>query len=504
MSLPVKHIVIVGGGTAGWMAAAALARVLVGDFSIRLVESDDIGTVGVGESTIPHIRQFNQALELDENDFVRQTQATFKLGIQFVDWARPGDAYVHSFGVLGRPRALLPFHQHWLKAHLAGRAPDLAPYCLNTLAALRGRFMRPADLGPDSPLSSIAYAYQFDAGLYARHLRSVAERRGVRRTEGIVRETVLRPQDGFIEAVVLASGERIPGDLFIDASGFRALLIEQALHAGYEDWSRWLPCDRALAVPSASAGPPTPYTRATAREAGWQWRIPLQHRIGNGYVYSSAHVSDEAAAQTLLGSLDGAPLADPKPLRFVTGRRRKAWVRNCVAVGLAAGFMEPLEATSIHLVQSAITQLISFFPDRGFDPALIERFNQKSEVEWQRVRDFLILHYHATERTDTAFWNDCRTMEVPGRLREYMELFRGSGRFYRENEELFGEISWVQVMLGQRITPRSYHPLVDLIGDAQLDEFLRNVRHIIERCTDAMPSHEQFIARYCPAAPPPA
>jgi tryptophan halogenase len=496
---PVKHIVIVGGGTAGWMTAAAMAKVLVGDFSIRLVESDQIGTVGVGEATIPPIRQFNQSLEIDENEFVRQTQATFKLGIQFVNWGRLGDSYLHSFGVLGRERGLLPFHQYWLKAHLAGKVSDIAPYCLNSAAALRGKFMRPADLGAESPLSSIAYAYQFDAGLYARYLRDFAERRGVRRTEGTVKETVLRSADGFIEAVVLNSGEKISGDLFIDCSGFRGLLIEQALHTGYEDWTRWLPCDRALAVPCASAGPPSPYTRSTGREAGWQWRIPLQHRIGNGYVYSSAHISDDEASNTLLRNLDGPALGEPRPLRFVTGKRSKIWNRNCVAIGLAAGFMEPLESTSIHLIQSAVTQLLSFFPDQGFDPVLIGRFNQKAALEWERIRDFLILHYHATERSDTAFWNDCRTMSVPPRLLEYMDLFRDSGRFYRENEELFAQISWVQVMLGQRITPRSYHPLVDLISDSDLDDFIGNVRRVVERCVDAMPPHEKFIARYCEA-----
>ena len=499
---PVRHIVIVGGGTAGWMTAAAMAKVLVGDYTIRLVESDEIGTVGVGEATIPQIRQFNQSLGIDENEFVRRTQGTFKLGIQFVNWGRRGDSYIHSFGALGRDRALLPFHHYWLKSHLAGKVSDIAPYCLNSVAALNGKFMRPANLGPESPLSSIAYAYQFDAVLYARYLRDFAEQRGVRRTEGLVKETVLRPTDGFIEAIVLASGERISGDLFIDCSGFRGLLIEQALQAGYESWARWLPCDRALAVPCATAGPPTPYTRSTAREAGWQWRIPLQHRIGNGYVYSSAHITDEAASNTLLCNLDGPALADPRPLRFVTGKRKKFWVRNCVAIGLAAGFMEPLESTSIHLIQSAITLLLSFFPDQGFDPVLIERFNQKSTFEWERVRDFLVLHYHATERTDTAFWNDCRSMSVPTRLVEYMELFRGSGRFYRENEELFTHISWIQVMLGQRVTPRSYHPLVDLIEDAELDQFIENVRHIIARCAEAMPPHEKFIARYCAADPP--
>lgn len=499
---PVKHIVIVGGGTAGWMTAAALAKVVVGDFSIRLVESEDIGTVGVGESSIPPIRQLNRSLELDEDDFVRQTQATFKLGIHFESWGRCGDSYLHSFGVLGRDRALLPFHQYWLKAHLAGKVSDIGPYCLNTVAALRGKFMRPAALGPDSPLSTLTYAYQFDAGLYARYLRTFAERRGVRRTEGKVRQVVLRAEDGFIEAIVLESGERISGELFIDASGFRGLLIEQALHAGYESWSHWLPCDRALAVPCASKGPPTPYTRATAREAGWQWRIPLQHRIGNGYVYSSAHISDDAACDTLLEHLDGPALAEPWQLRFVTGRRRKAWVRNCVAIGLAAGFIEPLESTGIHLIQSAVTQLLSFFPDQGFDPVLIERFNQKSMVQWQHIRDFLILHYHATERSDTAFWNDCCRMSIPDTLRDYIELFRSSGRFYREDEELFAQTSWVQVLLGQRITPRSYHPLVDLISDAELDQFLGNIRHIIDRCAEAMPPHEQVIARCCVAPSP--
>jgi tryptophan halogenase len=499
---PVKSIVIVGGGTAGWMTAAAMAKVLADSHVIRLVESDEIGTVGVGEATIPQIRQFNQSLEFDEDDFVRQTQATFKLGIQFVDWGRLGDRYIHSFGVLGRTRGLLPFHQYWLKGLLAGKVSDIVPYCLNSVAALQGKFMRPADLGPESPLSNIAYAFQFDAALYARYLRRYAEQRRVQRTEGKVKQTVLRSTDGFIEAIVLESGERIAGDLFVDCSGFRGLLIEQALHTGYEPWNHWLPCDRALAVPCASAGAPTPYTRSTAREAGWQWRIPLQHRIGNGYVYSSAHLSDDEAATTLLNHLDGKALGDPRLLKFVTGRRKKTWNKNCVAIGLAGGFMEPLESTSIHLIQSTITQLLSFFPDQGFDQVLIDRFNQKSTLEWERVRDFLILHYHATERSDTDFWSYCRTMSVPQQLLDYMELFRQGGRFYRENDELFAQISWVQVMLGQRVTPRSYHPLVDLLRDAELDEFLANVQHVIARCADAMPPHEKFIATHCAAQSP--
>jgi tryptophan halogenase len=499
---PVKTIVIVGGGTAGWMSAAAMAKMLVGNYNIHLVESDEIGSVGVGEATIPPIREFNRTLELDEDDFVRQTQGTFKLGIQFVNWGRLGDSYIHGFGVLGRERGILPFHQYWLKSYLAGKVDDIHPYSLNTAAALQGKFMRPADLGPDSPLSNIGYAYHFDAALYARYLRNFAEKRGVRRTEGKVKHTVLRATDGFIEAIVLDSGEKIAGDLFVDCSGFRGLLIEEALHTGYEDWTHWLPCDRALAVPCASAGPLRPYTRSTAREAGWQWRIPLQHRTGNGYVYSSAYISDDEAAATLLQNLDGQRLGDPRLLRFTTGKRRKFWNKNCVAIGLAGGFMEPLESTSIHLIQQAIALLLSFFPDQGFDPVPIDRFNKKATFEWQRIRDFLILHYHATERSDTPFWNYCRTMSVPGELTDYMNLFRQAGRFYRENDELFAQTSWVQVMMGQRITPRSYHPLVDLLSDAELDEFLGNVKYIIGRCVDAMPPQEKFIARYCSAISP--
>jgi tryptophan 7-halogenase len=489
----IKAIVIVGGGTAGWMAAAALARVLGPRCAIRLIESQEIGTVGVGEATIPQIRQFNDALGLDEDDFVRRTRATFKLGIQFVDWARLGDDYIHSFGVLGRDRALLPFHQLWLKAHQQGHAVDLGEYAINVMAARHGRFMRPAGLGPDSPLSGIAYAFQFDAGLYAEYLSECAQALGVRQTEGKVQQVQLRGTDGFIDALLLESGERVEGDLFIDCSGFKGLLIEQALHTGYEDWTHWLPCDRAVAVPCASSGPPVPYTRATAREAGWQWRIPLQHRIGNGYVYSSAHLSDEAATERLLSRLDGPVLGDPRLLAFKTGKRRRIWNRNCVAVGLASGFMEPLESTSIHLVQSTITQIISFFPDRDFDPVLIDRFNQRATWEWERIRDFLILHYHATERDDSAFWKDCRTLAIPDGLRAYLDLFRHSGRFFRENDELFGQTSWVQVMLGQRIHPRGYFPMVDMMGQDELRSYVANVRQVVARCVERMPSHAEFL-----------
>jgi tryptophan halogenase len=495
----VLNIVIVGGGTAGWMAAAAMSKVLSRDYSIRLIESDEIGIVGVGEATIPQIKLFNNALELDEQDFVRKTQGTFKLGIEFVDWTRLGDRYIHGFGTIGQDKGLIQFHHYWLKLFQQGQAAGIGAYSLNTAAAVAGKFLNAANV-PNSPLSSVAYAYHFDAGLYARFLRQYAEARGVRRSEGKIVDTKLRAEDGYVESVLLDSGEEIGADLFIDCSGFRGLLIEQALHTGYDDWTHWLPCDRAMAVPCENVGPPTPYTRSTARTAGWQWRIPLQHRTGNGYVYSSAHISDDEAAATLLKNLDGRALADPRPLRFTTGKRKKFWNKNVVALGLSSGFMEPLESTSIHLIQSGIARLMSFFPDQDFSPTVIDRYNRQSAFEYERIRDFLILHYHATERDDTPFWNYCRCMDVPTELKDNMTLFRDSGRFYRESDELFAVTSWVQVMLGQRITPRTYHPMVDLLSDAELGEFVSGVEALMQRCVAAMPKHEEFIARYCAAS----
>jgi len=495
-----KNIVIVGGGTAGWMAAAAFAKVLERDYSIRLIESEEIGTVGVGEATVPHLKLFNQVLQVDELDFIKQTQGTFKLGIQFVDWGRLGDRYVHGFGTIGHDYGLLPFYQYWLKLFLAGKATDIGAYSLNSAAAPLGKFMVSAtDVAASSPLANIAYAYHFDAGLYARYLRGYAEARGVHRTEGQVVNVALRGDDGFIDAVGLDSGEKVAGDLFIDCSGFRGLLIEQALHTGYDDWTHWLPCDRAMAVPCENVGPPTPYTRSTARAAGWQWRIPLQHRTGNGYVYSSAHISDDEAAATLLKNLDGRALAEPRMLKFTTGRRRRFWNKNCVAIGLASGFMEPLESTSIYLIQSGIARLINLLPDQGFSPVLTERYNAQSAFEFERIRDFLILHYYATQRDDTPFWNYCRTMSIPAPLDNTIRLFRDSGRFFRDAEELFALTSWVQVLLGQRIEPRSYHPVVDLLPDKELEEFVASVKNVIAACVAAMPMHAQFIARYCAA-----
>jgi tryptophan halogenase len=495
----VTEIVIVGGGTAGWMTAAALSKVLNRSYSIRLVESDEIGTVGVGEATIPMIKLFNNALDLDENEFVRETMGSFKLGIEFVNWGRLGDSYIHGFGKIGQDLGLVAFYQYWLKMQQAGKAAPLDDYSINTAAARDNKFMRAVNDRPNSPLADIAYAYHFDAGLYARFLRRYAEARGVIRTEGKVASVEQHPENGFVAAITLDSGERIPGQLFVDCSGFRGLLIEQTLQTGYIDWTHWLPCDRAVAVPCARSQPLTPYTRSTARTAGWQWRIPLQHRVGNGHVFSSRFISEDEATGMLMANLEGEALAEPRVLRFVTGKRRKFWNRNVVAVGLASGFMEPLESTSIHLIQSSIARLTAFFPHGGFDEADIDEFNAHSDFEFDKIRDFLILHYHATERDDTPFWNYCRTMDVPESLKRKMELFLSNGRIFREANELFAEPSWVQVMHGQRMAPRGYHALVDVYPEEKIAEYMQNIRGVIANCIRVMPTHEQFIAKHCAA-----
>jgi tryptophan 7-halogenase len=502
MDESIRKVAILGGGTAGWMVASALARSFGPALAIDLIESEEIGIVGVGEATVPHLSAFNKLLGIEEAEFVRETKGTFKLGIQFVDWARLGDRYLHGFGTIGRDLGLLPFHQYWLKALRAGKAkPDIGVYSLNTLAAPAGRFMvSPIDAPRDTPLAEIAYAYHFDAGLYARYLRRYAEAHGVRRTEGKVVETRLRPADGFLEALLLDDGARIEADLFIDCSGFRGLLIEQAFHSGYENWTEWLPCDRAVAVPCESVGPPTPYTRCTARPAGWQWRIPLQHRIGNGYVYSSRFISDDEAASTLMGRLDGRALGEPRLLRFTGGKRRRGWHKNVIALGLAGGFLEPLESTAIYLIQAGINRLMSLFPRKDFKPTLIEQYNAQEAFEFERIRDFLILHYHATERADSPFWNYCRTMSVPQSLQRYIDLFRESGCFFRNGTEMFGLTSWVQVMLGQRIMPMSYHPAVDWVRDEDLYQYVDHVEKVIASSVAAMPPHQAFIDRHCKAS----
>jgi tryptophan halogenase len=494
-------IVIVGGGTSGWMTAAALSKVLKGRYRITLIESDEIGTVGVGEATIPMIALFNRMLEIDENEFMRETQASFKLGIEFVDWGRIGDRYIHGFGVIGQDNWTVDFHQYWLKQYMAGKAKALEHYAINTAACLQGKFMRPRADMPKSPLSQIAYAFHFDASLYARYLRRYAEARGVQRLEGRITDVSLREGDGHVEAVTLQSGRRIEGGLFIDCSGFRALLIEGALKTGFEDWSHWLPCDRALAVPCKPVAETTPYTRATARPAGWQWRIALQHRIGNGHVYSSSFMNDDEAARLLLAGLDGEPLGEPRPLRFKAGRRKQAWNRNVVSIGLASGFLEPLESTSIHLVQMGIAHLLTYFPAAGFDAADRDQYNRTMQQEYEWIRDFIVLHFKATERDDTPFWNHCREMKVPDTLQERMDLFRAHGRVLRMGDELFAKPSWVQVMHGQRVHPRSYHPLTDLIPEPEIQQYIEEVENVIANCVKLMPTHNQFIAQFCAAEP---
>ena len=493
-----RKILIVGGGTAGWMTAALFGKLCQGLYDIELVESDAIGTVGVGEATIPAIKKFNELLALDEAEFMQRTQGTFKLGIQFVDWWKKGHDYVHAFGVIGQDWEWLRCHHYWLRANQRGRARDFSDYSINCAAALSNKFAHArSDMG-DSPIGHIAHAFHFDASLYGRYLRGFAEQHGVRRSEGRIVDVGMH-DSGDIASVTLEGDRKIEADFFVDCSGFRALLIEQALKTGYEDWTHWLPCDRAIAVPCGRTEPLVPYTRSTARQAGWQWRIPLQHRTGNGIVYSSRYIDDDAAEASLLANLDGDQLANPNRLRFTTGKRRKMWNRNCVAIGLAAGFLEPLESTSLHLVQSAAIRLLRLFPDGGFDQATIDEFNRQSDFEWERIRDFIILHYCATERDDSEFWRYCRSTDLPATLQRKIDLWRSNGRIFREDEELFGEESWIQVFLGQGMVPRAYDPLVAIKSDPQIEQYLGNIASTIERCVDVMPTHSDYVRKFCPA-----
>lgn len=493
----IRKIAIIGGGTAGWMSAAVLSKILGKRFAdIELVESDEIGTIGVGEATIPQINTFNRLLGLDEDDFIRNTRATFKLGIEFQDWSRKGERYFHPFGPFGIDMRGVSFHAFWQKQQALGLTDSIADYNLQAVAARENRFMRPIKK-EGSPAAGIAYAYHFDAGLYARYLRQYSEKLGVVRTEGKIVAVNQRPEDGFIRSVSLADGREVEADLFLDCSGLRGLLIEQTLKAGFVDWSHWLPCDRAWAVPCAKVADPTPYTRSTAREAGWQWRIPLQHRTGNGYVCSSRFISEDDARDTLMRNLDGEALADPRLIRFQTGRRQTFWSKNVVAIGLASGFIEPLESTSIHFVQSALAKLLTMFPDRAFEQADIDRYNTVTAREYEQVRDFIVLHYKVTARDDTPFWNYVRTMDIPDTLMEKIRVFESRGRIFREHEELFNDTSWFAVMTGQGLTSRSYDPIADSMSDQEVIDRLSDIKSVIRQTADMMPGHADFIARHC-------
>ena len=498
---PIERVVIVGGGTAGWMSAAAIARLLGRTVTVTLVESEAIGTVGVGEATIPTIRDFNHLLGIEEDDFVRRTQGSFKLGIEFVDWLRPGHRYIHPFGTHGRDTQTIRFSQLWLKLvqENGDTAEDaLGAYSASTIAARLGRFGRP-EANPNHPLSTLSYAFHFDAGLYARYLRTWSEARGVARVEGRIVAVDRDGENGFVRRVRLEDGSTISGDLFLDCSGFRSLLLGEAMGEPFVDWSQWLPCDRAIALPCASAGNLLPYTRSTADAAGWRWRIPLQHRTGNGYVYSSAHLGDDEAYRRLLDTLDGAPRGEPRRLCFRAGHRRNLWSGNVVGIGLSGGFLEPLESTSIHLIQTAISRLMLLFPDTRCAAPERDEFNRQSVLEYAQIRDFLILHYKATERRDTEFWQQCAALSLPDSLRHKIDLFRSKGRLFRFKDELFSEDSWLAVLIGQGIMPAGHDPVADTLSATELRAQMTGLRQALQRAVEALPRHADFIARCCAA-----
>lgn len=487
---PIKRVVIAGGGTAGWLAASLMKKVLGKAVDITLVESEAIGTVGVGEATIPPIRLVNQVLGIDEAQFLHDTKATIKLAIRFENWKTKGESYYHTFGAPGKSMAFCHFHHYWVKARQQGLKDDLWDFDLNYHAAEAGRF---AQINAKDPVVELPFAYHFDASLYAQYLRKLSENMGVVRKEGKISRVQRFTDSGFIQALHLESGDVVEGDLFVDCTGFKGLLIEEALGAGYDDWSHLLPCDSAIAVPSERHEKTAPYTRSIAHDAGWQWRIPLQHRNGNGHVYSSRYISDDQACDTLLSNLDTKPLGDPKLIKFTTGRRRKQWYKNVVAVGLSSGFLEPLESTSIHLIQSAIVRLIQLFPHNGFAPSLETEYNKQSELEFEQIRDFLVLHYTVNERTDSAFFNDMRNITLPDSLAHKIALFKESGNLLREQNDLFLESSWLQVLYGQGITPKDYHGLVNSVPEVQLNQMLKRLLEIKKEPIAKLPTHDEYI-----------
>jgi tryptophan halogenase len=501
---PPFRVVIVGGGTAGWMSAAGIRRqVGTDDYSVTLIESDEIGTVGVGEATLPHIKAFNDMLGVDEAQFMRETRATFKLGIQFRDWDQPGDGYIHPFGPFGESWGGVEFQHHWLRGQQAGSQRfSLQDYSYSVVAARNNAFEFPNE-DRKSIRSTYTYAYHFDASLYAAYLRSLATQRGVHRIEGQVCDVRRNPTTGDIAELTLKSGERIAGDLFIDCSGFRSLLLGGVMGVAWEDWTHWLPCDRALAVPCKRVGALTPYTRATARRAGWMWRIPLQHRTGNGYIFSSQFINDGEARDTLLAGLDGAARGEPRLLRFSPGRRVRAWSGNCVAIGLASGFLEPLESTSIHLVQAAVTDLVSLMPrlgSTGIDPRLVDEFNRLNDMKYERIRDFLVLHYTANRRVGEPLWDYVRSMPLPDSLVHQLQLFRARATLPNHRYGVFARDSWLSVLVGQGIIPTGYDRLADALALPTVVDRMTELRSRIQTNVDAMSSHGAFIADYCQSA----
>ncbi|MCC5852569.1 MAG: tryptophan 7-halogenase [Alkalimonas sp.] len=488
----IKHLVILGGGTAGWISASLLIKMLGKAIQITLVESEQIGIVGVGEATIPPIMTFNTALGIDEAEFLRETKGSIKLGIQFENWGKLGDSYMHAFGGLGKEFPSCSFHHFWLRSQQAGMNFDFWDFSLAYQAAHKNKFSKLNRIeGVNLP--GLSYAYHFDAGLYAQYLRRYSEKLGVKRIEGKVDEVVLNPDSGDVERLLLDNGQQIAGDLFLDCTGLHSLLIEKTLNTGFEDWSHWLPADSAMAVPCESVEPITPYTRSIAHAKGWQWRIPLQHRIGNGFVYSSKYCSDDEARTTLMGNLDGKPLAESRIIRFKTGRRLKQWHRNVVSIGLSSGFLEPLESTSIHLIQSGVLRLLKFFPNHGICPADRDEYNRQSKVEFEQIRDFIILHYKLNARGDSQYWKDCQRMDIPDTLQRKMALFAQSGKVCREQDELFTEVAWQQVMIGQGLLPKDYHPLVNALNDQQLQELLEQLKAIMAMTSDKLGSHDDFL-----------
>ncbi len=489
----IKKVVIAGGGTAGWMAAATISKILGKVLDITLVESDQIGTIGVGEATIPPLVTFHRLLDIKEQEFMAATQGTFKLGIAFEGWRDVGENYIHSFGDTGHDHWAAGFQHFWLKDRERGSRVDYGDYCLELKAAEQNKFAH-------LPKGGLNYAYHINATLYAKFLRKFSEGFGVKRVEGKIVQVNTRPEDGFIKSLTLDSGQVVEGDLFIDCTGFRGLLIEQTLHTGYEDWSHWLPCDSAVAVQTESLIEAIPYTRSIAHEFGWQWRIPLQNRVGNGMVYCSRYVSDDDAKATLLRNISGGRLTKPLQIKFRTGRRLKNWNKNVVALGLASGFLEPLESTSIHLIQRGILRLMQLFPTTGIKPSDVVEYNKQCNVEIENIRDFIICHYKVTNRQDSQFWRHCRSMSVPDSLAHRIDLFRETARVFKIPNELFGENSWIQVMLGQGLMPEQYHPVADVMDDDELTRFMQGIKGNVDKTVAQLPGHQSYVEQYCKAA----